>query len=302
MSRSEDFDSEFWSDPDVAELSPTARYLYVWTWTNPRCNMSGVYRVTRGLIAAETGLRGEELDEAFAELEAHRFAFYDGKVVWVRSRVKRLRQKTENIAKSIVAHVAKVSADHPYRVAFLAEYGAPTSRWALLRDALSGLSAEGQETVGDTQESSDVSSDSATVGRVSPDTPRDGLGDGEKGGVGGNDDDWPDELPEPLRLVAAQVHLRLSRLAEQKGSGPVLRRRVGSLVADFPEHDHPRLIGEFCDYWLDGGGAKTKRKDLVRTYRDRCSQVTAMPPRRLAAVPGVVDDSDGDLSIWVGPR
>lgn len=290
MSRSEDFDSEFWSDPDVAALSPAGKLLYVWTWTNPRCNMSGAYQVTRALVTAETGIEGDDLDEAFAELEEHRFAFYDGRIVWVRARVKRLRQKTPNIAKSIGTHLHKLPAGHPYVGMFLDEYG--DSGW--LTDALSGLSGEGRQSVGDSRGSSDASSVSSTVGGLSADSPRDGQGDGlgKEGGLG-ETDDWPDELPEPLRLTAAQLHLRLARLAEQKpGSQAPTRRRVGQLVADFPEHDHPVLAGEFCDYWLEGGGAKTRRKDLVRTYRDHVGRKVASGARHLAAVvdaPGYVD-------------
>lgn len=184
MSRSEDFDSEFWSDPDVAELTAEAKLLYVWTWTNPRCNMSGAYQVTKTLMQAETGLTDDQVAGAFAELEEGRFAFYDGRVLWVRSRVKRLRQKTPNIAKSIAAHLLKLPKGHPYLAMFLTEY--KDSGW--LRESFEHGSVEGHATVADSRKNTDVSLFSSTVDRVSPDTPRDGLGLGElEGGPGETD-------------------------------------------------------------------------------------------------------------------
>jgi hypothetical protein len=62
-----------------------------------------------------------------------------------------------------------------------------------------------------------------------------------------------------------------------KGVPPPVRRRVGAVVADFPDHDHRALVGDVVDYWRDGRGARTVRKDLAKVYRDKCSRSTPPP-------------------------
>lgn len=123
MSRREDVDNAIWSDGEFVEgLSPEAKLLYLWSFTNPRCGMAGMYRVMRSAIVLETGLPPERLDAALAELADRRFAFYDGGVMWVRSRVKHLRTRGEKIAKAIRRDIDTVG-DHEYVVQFRSEYG-----------------------------------------------------------------------------------------------------------------------------------------------------------------------------------
>jgi hypothetical protein len=56
VARREDFDNSLWSDPDFLVLSSDARLVYIWTWTNPRCGMAGIYKFAPSQAAAETGL------------------------------------------------------------------------------------------------------------------------------------------------------------------------------------------------------------------------------------------------------
>jgi hypothetical protein len=68
------------------------------------------------------------------ELGEARFAFYEGNVLWVRSRVKHLRQKTVQIAKAIRSDLARIPNGHPLKVLFVETY----SRLDWLSIALSG--------------------------------------------------------------------------------------------------------------------------------------------------------------------
>lgn len=122
MSRREDFDNALWSDPDFLALSPEARMTYIWTWTNPRCGMAGIYKTAPVQAAMETGLSEEAVRGALVELGEAQFAFYVGNVLWVRSRVKHLRQKTTQIAKAIRNDLAKIADDHPLKAQFMATY------------------------------------------------------------------------------------------------------------------------------------------------------------------------------------
>lgn len=121
MSRVEDVKTSLWEDEDFDELSPDAKLIYLWSFTNDRCGMSGVYRVRRRSIA-EGCLPTKRRDEAVKELEEHGFLRYVDGWVWVRSRVKHLRTKGSKMATGVVRDIERVPVDHPLRAAFLTEY------------------------------------------------------------------------------------------------------------------------------------------------------------------------------------
>lgn len=151
MSRTEDFDNAFWTDPDVEVLSPEATWLYVWSWTNLRCGMAGLYRVSlRAMTESKVPL--ERIPAALEELAAGDFAYFEDNVLWVRSRVKRIRSKTRQIGTAVAKDVEKVPAGHPLRRRFLDYYGSE----AWLSEALMNLtraSSEAHETPHSDEES-----------------------------------------------------------------------------------------------------------------------------------------------------
>lgn len=259
MARREDIDTSIWSDPDFMDLGPVAKAVYVWTFTNPRCGMAGIYKVGRRAIELETGWDGELLDQALAELEAARFAFYDGRVMFVRTRVKHLRTTSPSIAKAIHKDLRAVSG-HVFCDLWTAENAHESWVFGPL----------------DTP---------STPPRGGPDTPSTpptggaegvqgkGMGKGKEGGVG-ETDALPADLPAALTATATATHNRLTRVAAAKKAKPPTLAATGRVVADFPDHDHQRLAGEFEHYWVHGAGAKVVRKDIVLTYRRRLEHVT----------------------------
>lgn len=122
MSRREDIDNSIWSDGEFVALSPDAKLLYFWSFTNPACGMAGLYKQPMGAAVFPTGLTLKRIERAAAELADARFMFWVDGVIWVRSRVKHLRTKTEQIGKSIVFDVEKIAEGHPLRQGFLEEY------------------------------------------------------------------------------------------------------------------------------------------------------------------------------------
>jgi hypothetical protein len=121
MARREDIETAIWSDPDYVGLTPHAKLVYLWSFTNPRCGMAGLYKVMPAAMQMETGLTPKQAEAALTELEEGRFVFFDGRVLWVRSRVKHLRSKSDTIAKSIASDVASVGR-HAYVPEFLNMY------------------------------------------------------------------------------------------------------------------------------------------------------------------------------------
>lgn len=119
--RREDISNAIWDDEDFDALSNDAALLYLWSFTNPRCGMAGVYRVTRRHLC-EGRLKGRKLDGALAELRESRHLFFIDGVLWVRTRVKHLRTKGEPMKKSILNDLKSLPADHPIVEGFVSEY------------------------------------------------------------------------------------------------------------------------------------------------------------------------------------
>jgi hypothetical protein len=126
MGRREDFDNALWSDPEFLALAPEARMTYIWSWTNPRCGMAGIYKVAPAQAALETGYPADVVTAAFGDLGASGFAFYEAHVVFVRTRCRRLRTKSQQIAKSVRNDLMAISDDHPLKAQFLSLYADQT--------------------------------------------------------------------------------------------------------------------------------------------------------------------------------
>lgn len=138
MSRREDIDNAIWSDSDFVDLTADAKLLYLWSFTNPSCGMSGLYKAPIGLAAYQTGLTPKRIEKAIGELAGRDFLYWIDGVVWVRSRVKHLRTRTSQIARSVELDVSKIAEGHPLRIRFLDRYAADP--W--LRKNLSGMRNE----------------------------------------------------------------------------------------------------------------------------------------------------------------
>lgn len=145
MSRREDIDNSIWQDPDFLDLTADAKLLYLWGFTNPRCNMAGIYKVDTRPMSLDTGLTGTRTTRAFAELCSHEFWAYHRPWLWIRSRVAYLRSTGPLMAKSVAKDIAAIPADNILRIAFLDRYGR-TGGWGedgtALIDLLAPLASE----------------------------------------------------------------------------------------------------------------------------------------------------------------
>lgn len=138
MSRQENFDNSFWHDPDVEELSGWATLLYIWSWTNPRCGLSGVYKVSRRAML-ESKVPADGLDGVLGELAKAAFAYYEDAVLFVRSRTAKLQPKKAPMAKGVLRDIAKLRPDHPMVVRWWEHYG--DASW--LQGAIEAQAGEG---------------------------------------------------------------------------------------------------------------------------------------------------------------
>lgn len=122
MGRNEDLDNALWSDPKFEPLEADAKLLFIWSWSNPHCGMAGVYEVSTKLMGLETALPEQRVLVALDELCASKMVVYAGYLLWVCARVKRLRTRTSQIARSIANDLGKIDPAHPIRAAFMEMY------------------------------------------------------------------------------------------------------------------------------------------------------------------------------------
>ena len=122
MSRREDIQNSIWGDPDFEVLSADAKLLYLWSFTNPLCNMSGVYKVSELRMARDTSMSPARVTKALDELRAGGFIVTEGSLLWVRSRVKHMRTQSPTMARSIEKDLEDVPAGSSILAAFLDEY------------------------------------------------------------------------------------------------------------------------------------------------------------------------------------
>lgn len=152
MSRREDVQNTIWDDDPFATLTPNAKLLYLWSFTNQKCNMAGLYRVRVETMTLETGLTKRTVADALDELRRAGMAFYERGILWVRARVKRLTSKSPTMARSIIRAVEELPPGDRLREGFLSEYG--DVGWLVdngLPERVDGGSGEGLETLCETR-------------------------------------------------------------------------------------------------------------------------------------------------------
>jgi hypothetical protein len=83
------FQTELWTDPFIQGLSPEAKLLFIYLWTNKHCNQAGLYEITLKTMAFDTGLSQESLPSLLKQLEPKVSWFPDQNIIWVRNFLKR---------------------------------------------------------------------------------------------------------------------------------------------------------------------------------------------------------------------
>lgn len=119
--RREDILNTFWDDEDVDSLHNLSALLYLWSFTNPRCGMAGIYACRERAIC-EGRLTKAQLASALDELAESRFLYRIDGWLWVRSRVRHLSGIGTNVARSIHRDLCNLPDGHAFLAAFRTEY------------------------------------------------------------------------------------------------------------------------------------------------------------------------------------
>jgi len=108
--RRQDVASTIWHDQVFEELSTQSKLFFLWSITNQACNVAGVYSVSKALLS-ECGLTKLETEKAISELEAVSLIVYEKPFLWVVNRIRHIRGKNPNVAKSIISTLNSLPAD-----------------------------------------------------------------------------------------------------------------------------------------------------------------------------------------------
>lgn len=276
-----------WDELD--HLSDDGLMLYVWSWTNTKCGMAGVYKVARRKLV-EGRFDDERLTAALVELEAEGLLKYVQGVLWNCARVKRLSGISDQIAKSIAKDLAEVDGTNPIAAEFVDRYGKhPKLKGRLTLNRPSG----------DPQEKVDVEPDSRPSGEGHPTLPGRGRGRGSGKGSGKENNVDLESLPADAdqRLATATQRCLpiLQRVAEARGAKPIGLLAVYRAVESFPTKPHAQVAGEVEHWTIHGNGARKPAKDVVARFRNFLDG--AADELRVAGQPGGTDRSKYNAKV-----
>lgn len=92
------FDTGYWGDPDILKLPMRAKLLYLYLWTNTRCNQAGLYEIGIETINWETGLEMNEIPDLL-QLLRKKVAWYpDQNLIWVKNFLRRQSRSPQFLA------------------------------------------------------------------------------------------------------------------------------------------------------------------------------------------------------------
>jgi hypothetical protein len=74
-----------WQDPWFEQLSPKAKLLFIYLWTNEVCNQSGLFQISQRRIEFEVGFK---IDDVISELHLKVEWFHSENIVWVKNFFK----------------------------------------------------------------------------------------------------------------------------------------------------------------------------------------------------------------------
>lgn len=103
--------TQIWGDPNVELLSPLAKLIFVYSFSNKHRNEACIYQITTRKISFETGIKLEQVEESLNELINREMVFYDweNSILWVKNAVK-YQSTGEKTIKAIIKDVDGINS------------------------------------------------------------------------------------------------------------------------------------------------------------------------------------------------
>jgi len=114
--------TQLWMDDKFLHISPQARLLFLWMFTNPDAGSSGLFLFNDDVCENETGLSGRELHHCLKELIKIERVLYDEKtnIIWVVNQFKHT-PKSPKIIESTLKEVKSLPKS-PVKEVFYKKY------------------------------------------------------------------------------------------------------------------------------------------------------------------------------------
>lgn len=114
--------THMWKDSWFLELEPKQKLFFIYLFTNERASISGMYELSKKVMAFESGLTLKEIDAAFAVFAEQERAFYEDGVVWVINLRKYHETASPKIQKAIEDDLKKIK-DTVLKNEYMKRYG-----------------------------------------------------------------------------------------------------------------------------------------------------------------------------------
>ena len=98
--------TQLWNDVKFLEISKDAKLLFIWTFTHPETNCSGLTLFNADVCIRQTGLSRVVMEKAMQELEEIALVEYDKKhnILWVMNQFKHA-PKSPKIVEAVIKEI-----------------------------------------------------------------------------------------------------------------------------------------------------------------------------------------------------
>ena len=97
-----------WKDDWFLDLDPLHKLFFIYLFTNERASISGIYELSKRVMAFESGLTFSEIDAALQAFEQEGKAHYDDGVVWIPNLRKYHESKSPKVVTFIEEDVRRL--------------------------------------------------------------------------------------------------------------------------------------------------------------------------------------------------
>ena len=97
-----------WKDDWFLDLDPLHKLFFIYLFTNERASISGIYELSKRVMAFESGLTFTEIDAALQAFEQEGKAHYDDGVVWIPNLRKYHESKSPKVVTFIEEDVRRL--------------------------------------------------------------------------------------------------------------------------------------------------------------------------------------------------
>lgn len=102
-----DFNTHAWSKKWIRDLSPEAKVVFFYSWTNDHKNLIGMYRIDIDLMAFELGMKSQKVQDTLLILYPKLQYDQSASLLWVVNHVRHQYMRTDKISPKIIEGIKK---------------------------------------------------------------------------------------------------------------------------------------------------------------------------------------------------